>query len=129
MLFRSEWLAQHLKQPEANAFATVTATPAEDAPPKASSAPTPDFDFWMREAKAAARGDPADYDAALTFIAKAMPLAEEDAQRVEALDLRGAALYFTARLPEALGSLDQRIELLKHLSIADADAQVANVIE
>ena len=61
----AEWLAQHLKTPDDNAFAMMSATPAEDAPPKASSAPTPDFDFWMNEAEGAAHGDPADYNAAL----------------------------------------------------------------
>ena len=124
----AEWLAQHLKQPDANAFATMTATPAEDAAPKASSTPAPDFDFWMREAEAAVRGDPADHDEALTYIARAMPLAGEDAQRVEALAWRGAALYFNARFPEALANFDERIELLKHMSVAGIDAQVVNAL-
>ena len=124
----AEWLAQHLKPVDANAFATATAAPAVDAPPKASSAPTPDFDFWIREAKAAALGDPANYDATLTYLDRAMPLAGEDAQRVEALSWRGDALYFTGRFPEALASFDQQLELLMRLPVADGGTHVARTL-
>ena len=124
----AEWLAQHLKQPDANAFATISAAPAEDAPPKASSALTPDFDFWMRETQAAALGDPADYHAALTYVDRAMPLAAEDMQRVEAVNWRGNALYYTARVPEALACFDQELELLKALLGTNADAQMARAL-
>ncbi len=124
----AEWLARHLKPVDQTALATPPA-PAPTATGVEISSPfTPDFAFWMANANTALAGEVRDLNAASVFIESALPLAETDDQRADALAARSAAEFYSDRLPEALATFDEIVALLANTATAADSFRLANAL-
>ena len=121
------WLAKHLKPVDGSALAGLSAASdgAATLPPLTF---TPDFAFWMGEAKKALFDGSPDYAVSLSHVAKALPLANDDEQRAEALLYKGFTLGALDRSAEAIAVYDDLIARFGNSDAAALQEQVANAL-